>query len=224
MVFLKRAQMMPFVILFIGLCFMASYKYIHQPTVNAVFPPPGSVSAAPAAPKPGAAARPDEKTRALDIYHQGYRAYAAHHYSESISYFDRAIKLDPACYQAYSYKGAALAFQGRYQQAMPFLDQAIKLNPQYEDAFFNKAISLELAGVYGQALDYYNRALGVNGRDPWAYYGKASIYGRLKDVDACVANLKQAIALDPSTREHAKTEADFSNVRNAPAFQQLVYR
>ncbi|WP_161485976.1 TPR end-of-group domain-containing protein [Desulfotomaculum copahuensis] len=184
-------------------------------------PAPGP--AEPAA-EPGGMSRPDEKKEALDIYRQGYQAYAAHHYSESIGYFDRAINLDPACYQAYSYKGAALAFAGRYQQAMPLLDKAIMLNPHYEDAYFNKAISLELAGVYGQALIFYDQALEVNARDPWAYYGKASIYGRLRDVDACVKNLKQAIAIDPSTREHAKTEADFNNVRNAPAFQQLVYR
>lgn len=173
--------------------------------------------------KEAAPAQDPAKEKALQLFWQGYAAYKDRRYDEAIKIFDQAIATDPGCYQAYSYKGAALAFKGDYRQALAALDRAIALKPDYEDAYFNKAISLELAGSYDEALANYDRALAINPQNPWSYYGKASIYGRLKNVPLCVENLKRAIELDPRTKEHAKTEADFNPVRNAPEFRKLVY-
>ncbi|HHW42699.1 MAG TPA: tetratricopeptide repeat protein [Desulfotomaculum sp.] len=163
-------------------------------------------------------------SKAMEIFEQGLQAYNSRRFDEAVGYFDRALQLDPNCYPALSYKGAALAFKGDYRGAVQLLDRAIALKTDCDGAYFNKALALELAGKYDQALDCYDRALAINPRNPWSYYGKASIYGRLKNVGACVENLQKAIDIDPSTREHARTEADFNNVRNAPEFQRLVYR
>lgn len=229
---LYRAYIPLALIPLVGICFIVAYHFFHQPAFST---PDGEIKtsfveksdAQKTGPLPkrtdgGATGQTTAKKQALEVFRRGYEAYHAHRYDQAISFFDQAIKLDPNCYQALSFKGAALAFKGDYRQAMPWLDRAIKLNPDYEDAYFNKAISLELAGVYDQALQYYDRAAAVNPRDPWTYYGKASIYGRLKNVTACVDNLKKAIALDPTTKEHARTEPDFNNVRSAPAFAQLI--
>ncbi|WP_051276188.1 TPR end-of-group domain-containing protein [Desulfovirgula thermocuniculi] len=170
-----------------------------------------------------APAQDPAKEKALQLFWQGYAAYKARRYDEAIKIFDQAIAIDPACHQAYSYKGAALAFKGDYRQAISALDRAIALKPDYEDAYFNKALTYELAGSYEEALANYDRALALNPTNPWSYYGKASIYGRLKNVPLCVENLKRAIELDPRTKEHAKTEADFNPVKNAPEFRKLVY-
>jgi len=168
---------------------------------------------------------PSENTaqkQAEEIFKQGLPAYYAGRQDEAIGFFDRAIAVDPNCYQAVSYKGAALAFKGQYPQAMPYLDKAIAMKPDYEEAHFNKAISLELMGRFEESLKKYDDAMAINPNDPWTYYGKASIYARQNKLSACLADLQKAIAIDPSVKEHARHEKDFNNVRNTPGFQQLM--
>ena len=63
-------------------------------------------------------------------------------YSEAISWYDKAIELDPKFARAWSSKGSALNELGEYQEAIKYLDKAIELDPNFSMAWNNKGYTL----------------------------------------------------------------------------------
>lgn len=76
---------------------------------------------------------------------------------------------------------------------------------------------------YDEAIASYDQALKINPNDGDAFYNKACCYGLQGQVDLAIANLKQAIELNPKYCEIAKTNSDFDRVRNDKQFQNLIY-
>lgn len=73
-----------------------------------------------------------------------------------------------------------------------------------------------------EAANYFAKALEIQPDHGDAYYGKASCHALEGQNDDAIANLKQAIDLDPKYREIAKTDADFDGVRSDDRFQALL--
>ncbi|RNC28833.1 MAG: Photosystem I assembly protein Ycf3 [Candidatus Dichloromethanomonas elyunquensis] len=162
-----------------------------------------------------------ESSQALTYYEQGLKLYYQRNFSQALSLFDKALILDPNCYQALNGKGAAYAFQGRYSEGLNLIREALRIKPDFEYGCFNLGLANELAGNWTAAVSAYQTALSYDSRDAWAYYGIASIYGRQGNADQTVFYLKQAIAIEPDAKETAKTEHDFDPVRSSSKFQAL---
>lgn len=160
--------------------------------------------------------------QALSFYDQGLTLYYQRDFAEALTLFNKALALDPSCYQALNGKGATYAFQGRHSEGIALINQAISLNPNFEYSHFNLGLANELAQNWSAAIAAYQTAIKLDARDAWAYYGIASIYGRQGKVAQTVDYLKQAIDIEPDAKETAKTEHDFDPVRNSSEFQALL--
>jgi peptidoglycan/xylan/chitin deacetylase (PgdA/CDA1 family) len=160
--------------------------------------------------------------QALSCYDQGLALYYQRDFAAALTLFNKALALDPNCYQALNGKGATYAFQGRHSEGIALINQAISLNPNFEYSYFNLGLANELAQNWSAAIAAYQAAIKLDARDAWAYYGIASIYGRQGNVAQTVAYLEQAIAIEPDAKATAKTEHDFDPVRNNSEFQTLL--
>ena len=69
--------------------------------------------------------------------------YGLKKYTESISYFDKAINLDQKNAEAYNKKGITLNTLNRYNEAIICFDKAIKINPNVIAFHKNKKVALE---------------------------------------------------------------------------------
>ncbi|NLI92389.1 MAG: polysaccharide deacetylase family protein [Peptococcaceae bacterium] len=161
-------------------------------------------------------------SEALSYYEQGLKLYYQKDLNQALTLFNKALSLDPNCYQALNAKGATYAFQGRHTEGIDLIKQALTLKPDFEYGHFNLGLANELAGNWNTAISAYQTALRYDSRDAWAYYGIASIYGRQGNVDQTVTYLKQAIDIEPDARETAKAEHDFDPVRKSAKFQALL--
>ena len=73
-----------------------------------------------------------------------------------------------------------------------------------------------------RAIEELQRALRTDSSYSLTYYNLACVYARGGDSTIAAQYLQQAIALEPQARTWARTDADFTPVRMAPAVQQLL--
>ena len=133
--------------------------------------------------------------------------YNVGEYNQSITYFDKAIKLHPKHYTSnlsitiYN-KGLALLHLKKYQQAIDYFDQANKIDPNYaytdnsrDGAIYNKGFALLHLKKYQQALKHFNQAVKINPANINAHNGKIHLLASLKQCKKA----KQAAAF---ARQH----------------------
>lgn len=154
-------------------------------------------------------------------YNSAHGLFFQGKYKNAITIADSIIKRDATFYKAYNIKGIAQSFSGNFGEGMKNIDKSLSIKPDFGYARFNKALAYELYGYYDDSLKWYDKALQVENY-VWSYYGKASIYGRLGDVENTVKYLKVAISMQESVKEEAKKEKDFDKVRNSEEFKKLV--
>lgn len=154
-------------------------------------------------------------------YNDANTAFFNHKYEEAIKISNDIIMQDNHFYKAYNIKGISLCFSNNFEEGMENIDTALIINPNFGYARFNKALAYELYGNYDESLKWYDKALEVENYI-WSYYGKASIYGRLGDVENATKYLKIAIDMDANVKNEAKKEKDFDKVRDSEKFKKLV--
>ncbi|KGN02391.1 hypothetical protein Z969_05565 [Clostridium novyi A str. 4570] len=154
-------------------------------------------------------------------YVKAYTLFFQHKFEESIKICDEIIKKDSKFYKAYTTKGISLCFLNDFENGLKNINKSLEINPDFPYGRFNKALAYELYGYYDESLKWYDKALEVENYI-WSYYGKASIYGRLGDVDNTIKYLKIALSMDSTIKDTIKSERDFDPVRNDPKFKNLV--
>lgn len=154
-------------------------------------------------------------------YNKAYGLFFQGKYKEAITLADNIVKKDINFYKAYNIKGIALCFSSNFEEGMKNIDKSLNIKPDFAYGRFNKALAYELYGHYDDSLKWYDEALEVENY-VWSHYGKASIYGRLGDVENTVKYLKIAISMNGGVKEEARHEKDFDKVRNSDAFKKLV--
>jgi hypothetical protein len=87
-----------------------------------------------------AAPLPSSDVSALNV--KGNSLYIQGNYAEAITYFDKALAVDPNDKVALGNKGAALYNQGKYAEAITYYDRALAVDPNYKEALGFKGESL----------------------------------------------------------------------------------
>ena len=106
---------------------------------------------------------------ATDWFQKGYNAGINEEYDKSISFFLRAIELDPDYADAYNNLGIAYYNQGNYTKAIEMWEKTIKLDPDLALAYNNLGIAYYNNSDVNTALIYYKKAarLGHKGVQDW---------------------------------------------------------
>ncbi|TYQ27619.1 tetratricopeptide repeat protein [Pseudanabaena sp. UWO311] len=144
-------------------------------------------------------------------------------YEEAIASYDKALAVKPDFYFTWHNRGTALDSLSRYEEAILSYDRALEIKPDFHEAWSNRGFALFNLGKYEEAINSYDKALEIKPDEPKFYYNKACAYSLLNTIKLALENLQKAIQLDPEkSREMAKTDSDFDNIRHDPRFQALI--
>ncbi|MCK6617668.1 MAG: hypothetical protein L6Q51_08485 [Cyclobacteriaceae bacterium] len=140
-------------------------------------------------------------------------AYAAYNYANRAS----ALRGDNAA-GLNGVKGSAAITTARYREAVSALSSASNT----ADNLFNKGLAQVLNKEYQNAITSFNEATRLNSNHALAYYGAAVASARLGNADGVVSNLTNAVKADPSFKEMALTDLEFSKWNTTEAFRNAL--
>jgi tetratricopeptide (TPR) repeat protein len=80
---------------------------------------------------------------------------------KAISYFDKAIQLEPLNYFAWANKGLILKKLDKREEAILCYDRAIQIQPSYPNSWFNKGVLLGCLGQLEEAVKCFDKVLEI---------------------------------------------------------------
>ncbi len=103
------------------------------------------------------------KDQALEYRHKGYEAQRAGMLGEALSYYQKAVQIDPFSAFIYNDLGVVYELSGKPDIAEQAYLKAININSNYGNAYYNLALLYESRGDLRQAAKYYLKLLGIDG-------------------------------------------------------------
>ncbi len=85
-----------------------------------------------------------------------------------------------------------------------------------------KGLAHAQKGEYREAISCYQEVIHFEGDTATAHYNIACASSLASDFETAQRELEEAIRQNPSHRQSAKTDEDFTAVRDKPWFQKLV--
>jgi len=115
------------------------------------------------------------KKLAQEHKEKGNQFFTAEKYSESITWYVKAIEADPTDHVLHSNRSAAHAGNKEFDKALAAADQCIKLNPKWAKGYYRKAIALLALNRNDEAIATINKGLS---HDP----GNADLKTKLEEA------------------------------------------
>jgi hypothetical protein len=115
-------------------------------------------------------------------------------------------------------KGSAEIYTAKY-------DAAVRSESAATDSdvnLFNKGLAQVLTKDYANASTSFADAIKKNSNFALAYYGAAVAAARSGSGDAVVSNLTSAVKIDPSLKEKALTDLEFSKFATTDSFRNAL--
>jgi tetratricopeptide (TPR) repeat protein len=81
--------------------------------------------------------------------------------TQAISYFDKAIEIEPLNYFAWANKGLILKKLDKREEAILCYDRAIQIQPNYPNSWFNKGVLLGCLGQLEEAVKCFDKVLEI---------------------------------------------------------------
>jgi tetratricopeptide (TPR) repeat protein len=119
------------------------------------------------------------------LVERGNSFYDLKMYEEAISWYDKALVVDPNDIDASYYKGTAYDELHRYEDALTWFEKTLKIDPRHVNATIYKAVALEELGKKEEAVNWYDKALEIDPKNLIALYNKGvPLYdlGRYEEV------------------------------------------
>jgi len=115
-------------------------------------------------------------------------------------------------------KGAAEIVKGQYGAAVSSESAAV----DNADNLFNKGLAQVLNKDYQNALTSFRESTAKNSNLAIAYYGAAVASARLGNADGVVSNLTSAVKADPSLKEAALSDLEFTKFAATESFRNAL--
>jgi tetratricopeptide (TPR) repeat protein len=94
--------------------------------------------------------------------------------------------------------------------------------PDDAEGRYHRAVFLANAGRLEEAASLLDQALNVDPGNATYLYARASVHALRANADGAVADLRQAVAIEPAVRFQAINDPDFEQVRDDAAFIDVI--
>ena len=86
-------------------------------------------------------------------------------YKLALTFYDRALAIDPYRFNAFINKAFTLDNLSRYNESLAYFDKVLTINPDEDIALNGKGEALLKLGNYDEAIPYFDKILDVNSSD-----------------------------------------------------------
>ena len=131
-------------------------------------------------------------------------------YEGAISYFNKAIELDPNYPEPYYNRGVAKSRMGNYEDAIVDFTKALELNPNYLVAYYSRGVAKRKIGDYEGAIEDFTKVIELTPliltSAPLshvisifikAYYARGNAKYEMGDYKGAIEDYTKVIELDP---------------------------
>ena len=118
-------------------------------------------------------------------------------FNSALTYFDKAIEVEPNFAEAWCAKGSILNELKRYEEALTYFDKAIELDPNNAEAFNNKGFALNELNRYEDALKYFDKAIELDPNNAEAWCNKGASLMHQNQTKEALINFNRAIEIEP---------------------------
>ncbi len=159
----------------------------------------------------------------IDAYNNlGILFSKQHRQFEALATYANGIKVSPNNFRLYYNMGVVLFDLRRYDDAADAFKKALEINPQDIDAYYLLGSALTELKRYEEAIKTYSKVLGDNADKGELYYNIAAVNALMKNQDAVLANLKNAISIEPKIREQVCLNRVFDYLLGNEEFVELI--
>ncbi|MEO8762472.1 MAG: tetratricopeptide repeat protein, partial [Bacteroidia bacterium] len=145
-----------------------------------------------------------------------YKPYYANHalilyrlldYDASIKEYDIAISLDvadsvePKQYRVYYFESMPYLKKTDFTNAIGYLNKSLALNPEFVDGFLARAAIYKQTSQFHSAISDYTKVVQIDKKNAKSYFGRAQSQLELGVYPEAIADLKQAVSLQPNNMQ-----------------------
>jgi Tfp pilus assembly protein PilF len=131
-------------------------------------------------------------------FHQGYEAQMSGRLDEAVEQYRQSIAAHPTA-EAHTFLGWAYSFQGRHEDAIAECKIAISVDPDFGNPYNDIGAYLIELGREEEAIAWLERAKKAPRYEPrhFPYFNLARVHIRRNRVREAIAELREAIAIEP---------------------------
>lgn len=146
-------------------------------------------------------ARNTENFSAVKAMSRGNDFYFAKNYSQALSAYDEAIRLNSQLAEAYNNRGIVKYESKQFAAAVEDYTAAINLKSAFADALNNRGNAYLALGQFQNAVQDLKDALKFNDNSAVGHNNLGSVYYSMRNLDAAIKEYTRAIELNPNFAE-----------------------
>jgi Flp pilus assembly protein TadD len=124
-----------------------------------------------------------------------------HHWKNSVTLFQQALKVTANNYLAYNNLGNVLDREGKVNQAIDHYVKALQINPNFPSAHYNLGYALSRQGKIDEAIAHYSKALQINPDSAGTHNNLANVLEGQGKIKEAVFHFSRALELKPDSAE-----------------------
>ena len=117
-----------------------------------------------------------KETDPVVLLNQGMAFYEKGQYDRAITYFNKALEINPRYAPAYTVRCDVYLVKGQLEQALSDCNKAIEINPRDAEAYSFRGHAYAEKGQYDKAIADFTKAIEINPRDAVAYNNRGFAY------------------------------------------------
>jgi tetratricopeptide (TPR) repeat protein len=103
------------------------------------------------------------------------------------------------------------------------LQPQVATAPKSTEEHYQQGVAMMNLGRWDEAREHLLKARKMAPKADYVIYAMAALDCLTGESDSAMENLKQAIALRPENRYHARNDEDFAFLQDDPRFTELLY-
>jgi len=143
-------------------------------------------------------------------------------YSKAEKHYNYLTKIDTQHKFNWYKLGESQQKNGKTNEAIASYANLLKFSPYHADTWNNIAVILKEQNNIIKAKKYIEIANEIKPDSDRILYNYACIAALDGDIDTAFLKLRKSIKINPRLKKKAKTEKDFTNLKNNPEFRKIV--
>lgn len=136
--------------------------------------------------------------KALELWREGTERLLSGELEEAVTLFTRSLETEPTA-EAYTFRGWAYSFGGRYAEAIEECRKAIATDPSFGNPYNDIGCYLMEQGDAQSAIPWFEKAKQAPRYEPrhFPYLNLGRLYAARGEIAEAVAELEGALAENP---------------------------